>query len=903
VLERADGFLGALLMVLPVLKGTALLVRRSTSARLWHADTGKVLPGSDGLHVFVEVKDGADSERFLKTLHERCWLAGFGWMMVSGSGSLLERSIVDRMVFAPSRPVFEGPPVLEPPLRQKRRQAIVVAGAPLDTKAACPPLSLVEQARLDELKARERARLASERARAREAFITAQAKRLVTRCPSMSENTARQVVERQCESVLRPDVELPFDDPELAGCTVRDVLADPERFVDETLADPLEGVDYGRCVAKIMRRADGTPWIHSFAHGRTIYELKHDATSVRKAMESAAKDEVVATLARLGAAADLDAIEEAELRQLAKELSGVGLNPIKATLKAALQKQAAQDARWVRERHAAQRQDPRPHLQAPLADAEFRPVMKTINEVLGAVGGRQPPSRNIDDEMTRVRKLPVLNMHAFTQAGANAEPEEMANGQATTEAEARTKLPPPEQWMLCKMNEMEVAELIEQHINFYTEDKNGIRRSVHLPTKFVQHYMRRDDGVLPTVVAIATAPIVLADGGLLAPEGLDRERGIQFIIPDKLREFIPRREDCTPDAVKAAMEFLCNEWLVDVGTDHIGKAIIIADALTMIERSLLDQRPCFFITAGRRGSGKTTLIVMLVMAVTGGRPAAAAWSSDENERRKALLAYFMAGVPYILWDNIPRGTQVSCPHIERSCTTALYADRKLGVSEAVITAASTINHFTGNNIGAKGDLASRGLPIRLVVDCVNPENRDFKHPDPIGWTEDNRGKILAALYAILLGNPQLRAARDAPAKTRYKMWWRLVGSAVEHAAERIGQKLDFKDLFIKQEEDNEESASLGDVLDILVKKWPKGFAPLSLAKMVNDPQEYEKEAAQTVRDFLLAGEERFISEKSVGKLLKPHLDDAVPSGLVLRKDMDTHTRAVTYSVERLKGDE
>ena len=80
----------------------------------------------------------------------------------------------------------------------------------------------------------------------------------------------------------------------------------------------------------------------------------------------------MATLARLGAAADLDAIEEAELRQLAKELSGVGLNPIKATLKAALQKQAAQDAKWVREHHAAQRQDPRPQLQAPLPDAEFR---------------------------------------------------------------------------------------------------------------------------------------------------------------------------------------------------------------------------------------------------------------------------------------------------------------------------------------------------------------------------------------------------------------------------------------------------------------------------------------------------------------------------------------------------
>ena len=110
-----------------------------------------------------------------------------------------------------------------------------------------------------------------------------------------------------------------------------------------------------------------------------------------------------------------------------------------------------------------------------------------------------------------------------------------------------TRLPPPEQWVLSKMNEMEVAEMIEQHIDYYTVDEDGNRRSVHLPTQFVRHFMQRHDGALPTVVAIATAPIVLADGDLLAPEGLDRQRGIQFIIQDELRAVIPQRKDCTPE--------------------------------------------------------------------------------------------------------------------------------------------------------------------------------------------------------------------------------------------------------------------------------------------------------------------------------------------------------------------
>ena len=79
----------------------------------------------------------------------------------------------------------------------------------------------------------------------------------------------------------------------------------------------------------------------------------------------------------------------------------------------------------------------------------------------------------------------------------------------------------------------------------------------------------------------------------------------------------------------------------------------------------------------------------------------------------------------------------------------------------VSTAAATIHLFTGNNIGAEGDLASRSLHIRLDVDRADPENREFKHPDPVGWTENHRGEILAALYTILLGNPQLKEPRDA----------------------------------------------------------------------------------------------------------------------------------------------
>jgi hypothetical protein len=426
-----------------------------------------------------------------------------------------------------------------------------------------------------------------------------------------------------------------------------------------------------------------------------------------------------------------------------------------------------------------------------------------------------------------------------------------------------TRLPAPEQWVIHKLNEMELAELIEQHIDYVDEDG----RSVHLPMPFVRHYLNRDDDALPTLAAIATAPIVLADGALLAPDGLDRLRGIQFIIPDELRAAMPTHEECTPHSAGDAMRFLCDDWLCDVNTDYAGKCTIIAAALTLIERSLLPDRPAFFVTAGRRGGGKTTTLMMLIMAVTGIMPAAATWSSNEDERRKALLGYFMAGLPYILWDNIPRGTNISCPHIERSCTSAMYADRKLGVSEVVATAATTIHLFTGNNISPRGDLASRSLKVQLEVNRPDPENRQFRHPDVISWTENHRAELMNAFYTILLANPQLATARDAPSKTRFKMWWRLVGSAIEHAAQQIGHKLDFQKLFLDQEGDDEESTSLADALDIMLRNFgDQPFRATDVGLFINNAAN-----DTTLREFLYPNAPpTHVSARSVGKQLKKH---------------------------------
>jgi hypothetical protein len=62
---EAEGMWNVLLTVAPGLARAARVSRASTSSGLFHLDTGEPLPGSGGLHIYLLLRDGGDTERFL----------------------------------------------------------------------------------------------------------------------------------------------------------------------------------------------------------------------------------------------------------------------------------------------------------------------------------------------------------------------------------------------------------------------------------------------------------------------------------------------------------------------------------------------------------------------------------------------------------------------------------------------------------------------------------------------------------------------------------------------------------------------------------------------------------------------------------------------------------------------
>jgi hypothetical protein len=279
--------------------------------------------------------------------------------------------------------------------------------------------------------------------------------------------------------------------------------------------------------------------------------------------------------------------------------------------------------------------DGRKRLPVPRADDELTPVMSLLDREL-ASEEPEPPMRNVSGWPVQVRLCEPLGLHELTPGSANDEEDETS------------RLPPPKTYVLARHDSCSMAILIERYIEFFKRDAKGRQVTKRLPGIFVKNYLAFNKSSLPTVSGILTVPVVTDDGSVLATNGLDRNRKVVFRVDPAIQDILPQ-EQILIGEIEEALKYLTDRWLIDVQTDYAGKCVLIALALTILERELLPERPAFFVTAGKRGGGKTTAINMVSAAVLGSPGAAAAWSPDEEEQRKSIFAALMQGVPLISW--------------------------------------------------------------------------------------------------------------------------------------------------------------------------------------------------------------------------------------------------------------
>lgn len=804
-LGGAGGLWAAISSVCPGLKGAARVERPSTSSGLCDTRDGRKFSDGDGRHVYLFAPDGADIPRATEALHERLTLAGYGWAWVTKGGAVVDRSIVDASVATPEHWAFEGDPKIEPPLAQDKasRSPVVVTGDLVDTRSAIPDLDPAE-----------RAKLAIRRASARKQ-VEAQAKDVQKRCAEARAKIYRDKTSSTCsldmlrerfmqayDGRLAPEHELVFDDPALGVQTVAGVLMDPARFIDATLSDPLEGPSYGPCKAKVLKRDDGRLFVNSFAHGGMTYRLLLDRAALEAMIRQAAPGEAANILGEWIDDALLFPGGEDDLVTAVVKRDGTGKREVQNRIKE-WRSRRRREARSARE--AKTPPDPRLTIAAPTGDGELDVFCMGLDAMLADVNGPEPPMRGINGKLATAIEKPIDNLHLLTSASANA------TAGANTPAAA-----PPEVRLAELDNPISIAMEIERWARFERKRKNGENAFVRLPADFCLGFNNLRQSRLPMAQGVQTLPLVVPRNGslvVLAENGLDRGLGLVFRVDPAIRAAIPNPARVTLADALAAWRYLSDDWLADVNTDKHGKAILIALACSIIGRLLLDVRPVFFVTAPVASAGKTTAAHMVSAATTGRSAAAAQWSMSEEERRKTIFATLTAGAAFVVFDNIPRGAAISCPTIERASTSWRISDRVLGSSRQEEAPATTIMALTGNAIGPAKDLASRSLCVEIAADRPDPENRAFKHPDPIGWTLAHRTEILTALYMVMLaphGTPTVPM-------TRFKLWQTLIGNPIE----AVSGGVNFNDLIGAYRALDPETIDAEKALTILHNKFGK----------------------------------------------------------------------------------
>ena len=880
LLEAMGGFEAAVSMLLEGDFGSfARVIRKSTSAGIYNRETGERFRTGGGQHLYVLVRDGSDIPRFLRALQARAWKAGLGWIMIGKRGARLIRSIIDVSVGSPERLVFEGKPLVKAPLAQdqEERRPIAHDGDLIDTRIACPDLTEAEETEFNRSVEAAKVELQPEVEKA----VVAAAEGLAKK-HSISVERAREVIEASTRGELLSWDSVHFDDDALGVVSVADILADPERYHGETLADPVEGRDYGTCKGKVFYNRGGSVIINSFAHGGGTYTLKHCPEYVALKVEEAGEDapNVLAKLAPF--MGGIDAVTRERLRNLAAKFGKVNKRTVSEVLK-----QAQAKARLEEKEHRVR--------NAPRSDGKQK---VDARERLDLVGGERPVVlRKIEATLRRTDRVGPGSVLARGQTQVvlriAAEPVKIKGGGE------EAALPAGSVYLVPSKPEHLQAQL-DRTIAFYKFDKDGEEYATDCPGDLAR-YVLPNASLLP-IMAISRTPLLRDDGSVIETPGYDPATAIYY-APDELFPPIPDRP--TQEDAKVALNQLIEPFRGFPCVEKVDRHCMAGEVLTLLTRHLVALVPAFVHDAVEAGSGKTKSFNTVSTIVTGA-PAPtlnAEVMRDETEQRKLLTTLTLTATPFAVFDNTARGEHLTSPGLANFLTAEIYGDRRLGANEEVKAPTCTTIGVTGNGIEIAGDLTRRMLKVSLDAGCERPETRPFDFDSQVE-AKENRGALVVAALTILkahalAGRPRVQGR--APLGS-YEAWDRLVAGAIVFAGGEDIVGLMDKNRKADPERDNlyEVMAMLEGVGAVTGSSKKAGEIIAAVRQMMGSLQPTE-EAQAWFAIIQRLGKDGSPDPRRLGRFLKKNAGRHV-HGRQLVTSFDQHAKVERYYVAETADD-
>ena len=174
---KAEDLIGVLVESFPKLAGHALLTMPSSSSFIYDSRDGRELRGLRGQRLYLILREGGEEvPRVLRSIQRHLWAAGRGWIKISRSGALLERTTFDAATAQPNRFDFSGSVSCEPPLESRPPQPVLHDGQPMvDSREVFPEPDAETEKRAAAYVEPAKSLRAAEAAKVKEAWIAEKA--------------------------------------------------------------------------------------------------------------------------------------------------------------------------------------------------------------------------------------------------------------------------------------------------------------------------------------------------------------------------------------------------------------------------------------------------------------------------------------------------------------------------------------------------------------------------------------------------------------------------------------------------------------------------------------------------------------------------------------------------------
>lgn len=333
------------------------------------------------------------------------------------------------------------------------------------------------------------------------------------------------------------------------------------------------------------------------------------------------------------------------------------------------------------------------------------------------------------------------------------------------------------------IGEAELSGILDRMISWTRVTSKGVTCQDRPPREVVRDILALPaiEWGVPPLAGVTRTPVFHIDGTIHATPGYDERTGLYY-SPDE-GFTLPSVPEVPTQADVAAALSLIEEIFVDFPfVGEADRANAYGALLTAVLRPCITGSvPLYLCDKPQAGSGAGLLQRVIGVIALGHEPPLRTLPGGE-EMRKELFSTLKNGTRLQIFDNVE--DRLSSPELAAVLTAPVYTGRILGKSEEVTIEVFCFWMANGNNVVIGGDLARRTFKTRIDPQVATPWQREgFKHPDILAWVDENRGKILAAVFT--LARAWIRAGKPLPERVprvgSFETWRDTVGGILEHA--------------------------------------------------------------------------------------------------------------------------